>query len=338
MPEVPGRRHRAAPHSLIVAVLWPICTLALALILGKGTDGNPALLVAAYALSALYVAALLWYLGRTGPDDRKLPSVPPLLKRWSATASIQAGGMALLFTAALLSSDGLDLLALTMMIATIWILAAWYREIRLTAVLKALAVAIVAFLAGFPAWQNGLIGDAPFFLLLGLTPPMLIAGGLLSARSRVGGVRILAHRMRGAGKSFLMGCWLFLPLGIMNTIDGLPEGDLGWVSQWWMPWTLPFYSGIAEEVFFRLFLIGMCYWLIRPVLDREPTVAVVSAILVSAIIFGIAHGRQLDTLLTTGFLYGLPMSAVFAKRNWEYAVGAHYIINMISWIAAYQQS
>ena len=54
-----------------------------------------------------------------------------------------------------------------------------------------------------------------------------------------------------------------------------------------------------------------------------------------SITFGLLHGRDMETFLTTGFLYGAPMAVVFARRDWEHAVGAHYMINMPSWVVAY---
>ena len=37
---------------------------------------------------------------------------------------------------------------------------------------------------------------------------------------------------------------------------------------------------------------------------------------------------------STGLLYGLPMAAVFARRDWEHAVGAHYTESFIGWLMA----
>ena len=35
-----------------------------------------------------------------------------------------------------------------------------------------------------------------------------------------------------------------------------------------------------------------------------------------------------EKILMIGLLFGLPMAVVFARRDWEHAVGAHYMINM----------
>jgi hypothetical protein len=40
-------------------------------------------------------------------------------------------------------------------------------------------------------------------------------------------------------------------------------------------------------------------------------------------------------LLGAGLGYGLPMAVIFARRDWDHAVGAHYMINMMPWLAAW---
>jgi hypothetical protein len=32
------------------------------------------------------------------------------------------------------------------------------------------------------------------------------------------------------------------------------------------------------------------------------------------------------------------MAAVFARRDWEHAVGAHYMVDMIPWVMAFLES
>lgn len=57
--------------------------------------------------------------------------------------------------------------------------------------------------------------------------------------------------------------------------------------------------------------------------------------LFSAIVFGLGHGRTLERFLTTGLLYGLPLAVVFVRRDWEHAVGGHWVINMIPWVTVW---
>jgi hypothetical protein len=98
------------------------------------------------------------------------------------------------------------------------------------------------------------------------------------------------------------------------------------------------FSGIVEEIWFRLLLVGLCYFLLRPVFRTRPVLAVLAAILFSGITFGLGHDRTLEGFLTTGLLYGVPMAAIFVKRDWEHAVGAHYMINMIPWLMVFLET
>jgi hypothetical protein len=103
-----------------------------------------------------------------------------------------------------------------------------------------------------------------------------------------------------------------------------------------MPFSLPLWSGIVEEIWFRLFLVGLIYILVRPALQKRPALSVLFAVLFSAITFGLGHGETfLERFLVTGLLYGLPMAVAFARRDWEHAVGAHYMINMIPWLVVF---
>jgi hypothetical protein len=106
-----------------------------------------------------------------------------------------------------------------------------------------------------------------------------------------------------------------------------------------MPLSLPWFSAISEETWFRLFLVGLCYFSLRPAFQRRPALAIIIAVLFSAITFGLGHGGTFqERFLVTGLLYGLPMAVVFARRDWEHAVGAHYMINMIPWLMAFLET
>ncbi len=111
-----------------------------------------------------------------------------------------------------------------------------------------------------------------------------------------------------------------------------------WVNEWWMPFVLPLSSGIAEETWFRLLLLSLCYFLLRPAFPRHPAVPIIIAVLFNAITFGLLHERTMYEFLVTGLLYTLPMAAVFARRDWEHAVGAHYMINMIPALMVYLET
>jgi hypothetical protein len=131
-----------------------------------------------------------------------------------------------------------------------------------------------------------------------------------------------------------LGSLLFLQLGLINAL-GDPIVDLTVVREWWMPLWLPWWSGINEETWFRLYLIGLTYFLLRPAFHKYQSLAVVAAVLFSGIVFGVGHGLTLDHFWTTGLLYGIPFAVIFVKRDWEHAVGAHYMVNMIPALIAF---
>jgi hypothetical protein len=111
------------------------------------------------------------------------------------------------------------------------------------------------------------------------------------------------------------------------------------VTRWRIPLSQPWFSAIAEEAWFRLFLVSLCYLLLRPAFSKRPAVAVVCAVVFSAVTFGLGHGGTLlERFLTTGLLYGLPMAVIFARRDWEHAVGAHYMINMLPTVMVFVEA
>jgi hypothetical protein len=223
-----------------------------------------------------------------------------------------------------------------MIVATVWILLAWRREIKLLSVIQGFALALIAYPIGLPLLNNGFMSETMFYLLLILVPPMYIAGGLLVNRTSLGGIQLLAKRYRHVLRSFLLGCLLFVPLGLFNAAGGSPGPNITWVSEWWMPFSLPWFSAITEETWFRLLLVGLCYFLLRPAFPNRPALPILAAVLFSGITFGLGHGGTfLENFLVTGLLYGLPMAVVFARRDWEHAVGAHYMINFIPWVMVF---
>jgi hypothetical protein len=326
-------------HRLVLMTMWLVTTVVLVVMLLVGVRDTGRFRVARDALQVAYVAALLWYLGRTGPALSGLPDLKPLvlphrsLGRW-----IPVAGVALLFAWTAVSGDRASILRLLMMIGVGPILIVWRRGIRLRTAIVGLVVAAIAFLGGLPFWVNGFLSSFTFALMLAFTPLMFIAGGLLLQRTGLGGSQLHAGRYGKALGSFLWGCLLFVPLGLLNAASGSPGGNITWVNHWWMPLSLPWFSGITEEAWFRLYLVSLCYWLLRPAFGRRPTLAVVSAVLFSAITFGLGHGPTLDHFLYTGLLYGLPMAVVFARRDWEHTVGAHYMINMIPWVMVFLET
>ena len=334
----PGSDKRVwfTPHRIALITMWLITTVCLVVMLFSGVRKTGQFRVERDILQVAYVLALFWYLIRTGPSVKQLPDLSPLLlPRLRIGKLIPVIVIALLFVAAFFA-PGIQLPLL--ILATIWILIVWRREIGLPAVGLGFAVTIIAFLAGLPFYQNQYIGKGFFIGLLVFVMPMFVAGGLLSKRTGLVGSQLYAGRFKKAVVSFLWGCLLFIPLGLIDTAAG---GSIGmtWVNRWWIPLSQPWYSGIVEETWSRLFLVSLCCLLLRPAFSKHPAIAIVCAVLFSAITFGLGHGGTLqERLLITGLLYGLPMAVIFVKRDWEHAVGAHYMTNMISTLMVFLET
>jgi hypothetical protein len=326
-PEL-NKRVLFTPHSIALITMWLLTTVSLVVMLSNGVRNTGQFRVERYILQVAYVLALFWYLIRTGPPVKQLPDLSPVF-----LPKLRIGKLIPVIVIALLlvtEFSGQGIVSLLLMPATIWILIVWRREIGLPTILLGLAVATVAFLGGLPFYQNQSIGKVDFIALLVFVMPMFVAGGLLSKRTGLRGSQLYAGRYRKAVVSFLWGCLLFIPLGLTNAAAGSPGPWMTWVTRWWIPLSQPLFSGIVEEAWFRLFLVSLCYFLLRPAFSKRPAIAVVCAVLFSAITFGLGHGGTLlENLLITGLLYGLPMAVIFARQDWEHAVGAHYMINMI---------
>ncbi len=324
-----------ARHFVVLVALWVLIVATLLILLAQGVRQTDEHQVFRWGLQGLYVAILVWYLARTGPPLARLPKIPSLmLKRWRAGPWIPVVFVALLFLFVVGSSDGADIALLLTIPGTLWVLIAWWRKIRLGLIVQGLALAAIAFLAGLEFYQRGFVSEIAYFLLAGMTAPMYVAGVLLVERTRVGAVR-LPSGIGNALKGFLWGCLLFVPMGLFNAADGSPGSGFEWVNQWWMTPVLPFFSGVAEETLWRLLLLPLCYLLLRPAFPKHPALPLVAAVLFSAIAFGLGHGYNLDRLLTTGLMYGLAIATVFARRDYEHAVGAHYMVNFIPWVMVF---
>ena len=339
-PETPpelNKRVLFAPHRIALITMWLLTTVSLVIMLSRGVRNTDQFRVERYILQVAYVAALFWYLIRTGPSVKQLPDLSPLL-----LPKLRIGKLIPVIVIALLlvaEFSGQGIVLLLLMLATIWILIVWRREIGLPPILLGLAVATIAFLGGLPAYQNQFIGKVVFVGLLVFVMPMFVAGRLLFKHTGLGGSQLYVGQYSKALKSFLLGCLLFVPFGLLNAATGSSGTGISWVTRWWMPFSLPWFSGIAEEVWYRLLLVTLCYFMLRPAFNKFPAVAVVLSVLFSGIVFGLGHGGNLmDRFLTTGLLYGLPMAVIYARCDWEHTVGAHYMINMIPWIMVFLET
>jgi len=315
-------------------ILWLATTTSMIVMLtyGAQSTGFSAL---HHVLQVVYVGALLWYLAQPESSVNQPSELGAQVSpQMTISTRLAVLSIALLFVLNLVSADGRVLLILLSLIASVVILFVWRRDIRLGLVIQGFAVAIFAYLAGSQWVELSVLSKSWNTISSVFTVPFYITGGLLLKRTRLGGMQLLSGQYGKALKNVCIGSLLFIPLGLINAL-GDPIVDLTVVREWWMPVWLPWWSGINEETWFRLFLVGLTYFLLRPAFREPPSLAVVAAVLFSGITFGVGHGRTLDHFMTTGLLYGVPLAAIFAKRDWEHAVGAHYMVNMIPALTAF---
>lgn len=330
-PATPPELNRSGlftPHSIALITMWLITIVSLVVMLLSGVRNTGQFLGESYILQAAYVFALFWYLIRTGPPINQLPDLsPPILPKRRIGRLMPVILIALLLVAEFYDQG---ILMPLLMLATIWILIIWRRKIGFPAILLGLAVTAIAFLGGLPWIQNQYFEKEIFIVFLAFVMPMFVAGGLLSKPTGLPGSQLYNGRYKKAVASFLWGCLLFVPLGLTNAAAGSPGSYMTWVDRWWIPLSQPLFSGIVEEVLNRLFLVSLCYLLLRPAFSKRPAIAIVCAVLFSGITHGLRHGGTLlENFLITGLLYSVPMAVIFVRRDWEHAVGAHYMINMI---------
>jgi hypothetical protein len=265
-----GFQNRLSLHLVALISMWLFTCGVMVWMLVNGVRDNGGYWSERMVLQAVYVAVMLWYLSRTGPSMAKLPDVQPILLRGSIIGRlIPVILIALLFYDVL---DGNDNLMLIMMIASIWILVAWRKEIRLKIVALGIGLALIAILTGLPFLLNNYVSPQLFTILLVFALPMFISGGILLTRTELGGSQLLSGKYLEAVKSYLVGCLLFIPLGLFNVANG--SFRVYWVTKAWMPITMPWFSGIVEEIWFRLFLVSLIYFLLRPAFRKIPALAV----------------------------------------------------------------
>jgi hypothetical protein len=283
-----------------------------------------------------YALSLIWFLIKSGLPVDELPDIKPFMfPRWEYGKIIPVIFVIILLFLNVLTDQVDSIILLILVFTTLLLLIIWRKEVNIRVMVTGILIGLVAFFAGLPLMKNGLMSKTGLIVFSSLTPFMFVAGWLILKRTLMGGIQLAAGNYCRALKSFIVGCLLFIPLGFLNAADGSPALNITWIDEAWMPFSIPLFSGIVEETRYRLLLVGLCYYLLRPTFTKKPVIAVLITVLFSAIIFGLGHGWTLERLFITGLLYGLPLAVVFVKRDWEHALGAHYMINFIPWILVF---
>ncbi len=290
-----------------------------------------------FAAGLLYIPVLIWHLIRQTPAAADLPDLAPLVGpersfRWMLWAII--GGALFLFGVAIIAHPALVVLAL-LTLGSLWLIVAWRQQVTARLIVTGAAIS-----AGLIILQVA-VGKIDAFLLgyLACLAPLFIAGVLLARQTGLSRSQLADGRYVAALRAFARGALLAVPPAQLNVFWGAQRGDA--IDQGWKA-LAALTPGVAEEIWARLALTTLLYALLRPTTNRRPSRAVAWAVLLAAMIHAQAHSPT-QALLGPAFLmntlnallYGVPLGLLFVKRDLEHAVGYHFAVDFVRFLAAW---
>lgn len=318
--------------SLLLAALWvaSVVSMSLAWFLRMTVFSGVGGLV-----SFVFIVALIWILARARPAANELPDLaitgkPRLGFGWRLMLILAAVlatfiiGMMIGTSVSLLLVIGLLGLGSTL---------AWRSELDRRLLLNAVSVGLIVGL-GIVLLGDGDLGWAIFNGICVI--PAFISGMLLIRKTGLAHSKWMDGKFAFGLQSFLWGCVLALPAALLNLLGNLQAGDT-WARHVWQS-LYAFVPALAEETWARLFMTTLIYAVLRPVSGSHPWRAVVSAILIGALVHGFAHsGINPLGIVFGSLLYGLPTALLFIKKDFEHAVGYHFLVDFVRFLAAFLQ-
>lgn len=174
------------------------------------------------------------------------------------------------------------------------------------------ALVLVGLLAGWTLLRHTGLWQA------GLGRSLYLDGGLLSA-------------LRGFATGMVMATPWALGLVLLGAAN-----ETAWVEAWWQP-LIAIQPAIAEEAWGRVLLVPLLFLLFRPVARGRP--ALTAAVVIMAYWFAYLHtpgglGAVFSTLMI-GTLYTIPISYLWLRRGLEVAIGFHFWLDFVKFVAAY---
>ena len=324
---------RTARRAAVSGAIWVVTTAALAWVLPVAAH-PPAVptwagLLTVAALGA-DTAALLWWLGRAPTT-----AVPAAARTRPA-----AFGGAVVVALLLMVPLGFARFAVLGVLAAVAVAVLVRlrqrldrRELGYAATLG--AVATVGGLAGWAATRgsNDLVWAAVQLPLVVLT---LLAGWRAArhagwAPAELGTVRLLVDGAGPALRSALCGVVLALPWALGNLVFRPYHEDR--IVEPWQP-VVALLPGVAEESWARAFVVPILFLAFRRVATAP--VALRTAALVATYWFAFLHTPTSPVgVVLIGSLWVLPMTYLWLRRDLETAIGFHFCIDAVRFVAAY---
>ncbi|MCB0078847.1 MAG: hypothetical protein KDD73_15655 [Anaerolineales bacterium] len=320
--------------AITLFILWLIAS---GLMLGGHLLRQPELGGLGTLAGLLFIVGLILFLLRSPPQSSALPEIAPLLplrRGYGATVALILAVLILLFVVGLAVHPWLVLvIALTLM--AVGLIVAYRSHVTPALVMVGLLAGGLCFAL---AWFSGQL-DLFQGMYLACIPILFIGGGILTELTGLTPPHAVAGRWRLALKGFGWGALLALPAALLNVSSGAEPTDL-WVDQRWEP-MVALLPAIAEEIWARLFMTTLLYALLRPTVNQRPNLALISALFIAALAHGLAHlpsvmivSPAAAQMVIAALLFGVPMGLLFVKRDFDHAVGYHFLVDFVRfWVA-----
>ena len=327
-------RGRLRSHHLGVLVgLWILSTCAL----GAARVGNITEFRAFGMVLALgYLTALLWWFSREALDVSP-NEVTQLLTRPHSFGSMLSAVILVVGLVVAVTSGVFQNGWYTVLVSTLpaLVVVVWFRD-QHTRRTVAVAVAVVAVLFVLGSVHRSLGWAFGSALVIGIH---LIAGVALLQHTGIGGFRTISGEYAAAFRGFVQGSVLAVPpmmlnLALAERAQIIEIADPA--GNWWLP-ILAVQPALAEEIWARLFLTTLFIALLYPVSRERPRRALVAAIVLAVALHVLAHVPHTITdpvsVVFMSFFYGVPMVLLFVARDLEHAIGYHFFIVFVSFVA-----
>jgi hypothetical protein len=314
----------------LLAALWLLALIgAVVRILFDGLGGDVLVGVSSFA----FMLGLIWALSRARPASTELPDLDIFTAKrpgfWARTLLLFLGLFLTFFLGMMIGTGGSLILICGLL--GLGVTLAWRTMMAWKIVGMGLAAGLISAL-GQVFLGNGDVSWA--VALLVTIPPAFTGGALLLRRTQMGHVRLLEGDPGVAWKGFLVGCVLAVPASVFNLLGNIQSQDT-WISRWWQP-LYAIVPAIAEETWARLFLLTLCYAVLRPATNDRPRRAIFVAILISLFAWGFGHtGIDPFGFIFGSLLYGLPVVLLLIKKDFEHAVGYHFMVDFVRFTAAF---
>jgi hypothetical protein len=299
---------------------------------GRHTFDSQATVPALLALLAC-TAALLWWLAGSAPD---VPSHADRTRRGRFVV-VAILAMGVLFP--LRTFIGPPLLFALPVLGLV-VLALLRLRLSRHEVVYALLLALVAGIAGlaagwvtFPpvAWAALQVALVLLGLLAGWS--LLRHTGLLQAG--IGRTLLLMEGPVPALRGFAQGMLIAMPWAFGLAVLGAANEE-SWVLRWWQP-LVAIQPGIAEEAWGRVLLIPALFLVFRSV--ARARTALTAALVIMAYWFAYLHTpggfEATPSTVMIGTLFVLPTSYLWLRRGLETAIGFHFWLDFVKFVAAY---